>query len=58
MKFLVEIQFFSPDMIPTAKGGFTTPAVDEAQAVEIVMNNLIKAGYGVNEIKLISVEAV
>lgn len=53
--YRVKVQFFTPDSIPTAKGSFTTPAIDEGEAVEIVLTKLIEAGYGVKELSLISV---
>lgn len=53
--YRVEIQFYSPDSIPTSKGIFTIEAQDEAQAVSLVMNDLVDKGYINTEMSLIRV---
>lgn len=54
--FQVEIQFYTPDSVPLARGCFSVPAVDEGNAVEIILNKLIDSGYNTNELSLISVK--
>lgn len=56
MKYIVKIQFYTPDMYPSAIGSFTIEAENKKKAAKIQVDLLKKAGYLEREIEVIKID--
>lgn len=56
--FRIEIQFFTPDRIPTSRGTFTIEALNENEAIRKQIEILEQKGCQPSEMKLIWVKEV
>ena len=56
--FKVKVQFFSPDLIPTATGEFVVEAEDKWDAESKQNDNCLEWGYRSGEFRVVSVYEV
>jgi hypothetical protein len=53
MTYLIKIQFYSPDSIPTATGEFSIQAIDKRDALNQIISQISNSGYNKNEFSII-----